>query len=215
MIGFDLDGVICDTYSVLRNQIKFRTKHDIHKEPQKYFKINIPMHTDLEVGNLINTIILENSDEIQFLPNAKEYLVKIHRLIKYPICFITAREHFLTTVTRKWLDDNLSGTGVKFKVFFCKSKFKVAHCKDLGLKYFVEDKPFTIDELSEHIHKVYVINQEWNLSWKPKRKNVVRLDSLREVYYHFGREENLICEKDIPKEKPTNNEVVYTQGLLF
>jgi len=176
-IAFDLDGVVIDTFSLLRQLFIDHWSHDIN--PHKRFEFTVPGRTEEEVSNLW----YNNLEDITYnslpLNNSILYLTQIYNN-KLPLVFITARnKKKLTDCTEAWLAKYLGD--IPFKVFYIKDKYKVKVLKALKIQYFVDDRFRTVNQVAPHIKKAYLFNHSWNLGRRAKHPNIERITSLGKI----------------------------------
>ncbi len=184
-IAFDIDQVIVDSTSVMKNYIK-----DIYGTTfgnfEDQFEIKIPGLDKHQVSDILRDSILENSLDSKPLEDSIEYLNKFYEYYNYkPLVFITARDNRLESITHEWLDKYLN---VPYFVYFDSDKIKIL--KKLNIKYFVDDKYETIINCASCLKKSFLYNQSWNVGKKLIYDNIIRINSLKEVYNYILNIEN-------------------------
>ena len=177
-IAFDLDGVVINTFPLLRQLFIDHWSHDI--TPHKQFEFTIPGKTKEETNNLW----FNNLEDITYnsppLDNSILYLTQIYSINRLPLIFITARaKKQLKRCTKTWLKKYLGD--IPFKVIHIKGKYKIKVLKTLGIKYFVDDRFRTINQITPHIVKAYLYDQSWNTGRRAKHPNIKRIKSLKEI----------------------------------
>jgi uncharacterized HAD superfamily protein len=162
-IGFDIDGVVADTGGAfVRIASEEYGINSISLEDITSFEVVDCLHMDQDIieeifGRLLNDPLLAGLQPMQGA------ITVLHSLAeKAPLTFVTARpdeepiarwlKHFLQPAI--FAKIRLVAMGVHDK--------KTSYIKDLGLKYFVDDRLQTCRKLAEAGITPLVYNQPWN-----------------------------------------------------
>lgn len=179
MIAFDLDDVIANTSPILIRGFARTLGMNVPKDrPQ--FKITIPGYDDATIGAFINKFLYEGtlSGELDAEAHAVDALSRIHEMTKTPIYIVTARdERQLGAVTRKWVSDTMKK--IPHELHFTNGASKVPFIPP-GCRFFVDDKPENIYELSRYMEMVFAVRKKYN-EHMSKIPNVVRITGLQSV----------------------------------
>lgn len=177
MIAFDIDGVVCDTHTPFRKYIVSR--FGIEDDPTKYF-LDIPGKTDREIHSIINSFILENYDLFKPYPDAIIGLKKFSKYLDKPLTFITARNKILNDCTRKMIKKFIPG--IEFNIINSEEHNKG---KDVGKRmYYVDDQYENLHTLTS-LKMGFLMNRSWNKETPISSPNIVRVNTLIEVFELF------------------------------
>lgn len=163
-IGFDIDGVVADTGGAfIRIAREEYGLHSISLEDITFYEMVNCLDVDQKIIDDIFTRLHDEplSSGIQPMEDALNVLHKLAKLT--PLTFVTARpekepiaswlKHFLKpTVYREM---KLVAMGVHDN--------KAPYIKNLGLKYFVDDRLQTCKKLASEGITPLVYNQPWNM----------------------------------------------------
>lgn len=164
-IGFDLDGVVADTGSAfIRIANEEYGLYSLSLKDITYYDVVDCLDVDHKIINEIFTRLHDEplSSGIQPMEDAIKVL---HRYAEHvPLTFVTARpekkpiamwlKHFLKSSAYENM--RLVATGVHDN--------KTPYIKDLGLKYFVDDRLQTCQKLATEGITPLVYNQPWNMN---------------------------------------------------
>lgn len=162
-IGFDIDGVVADTGGAfIRIALEEYGINSITLEDITSFEVVDCLDMDREIIEEIFSRLLDDPLNAGLKP-MHDAIPVLHGLAeKAPLTFVTARpheepiarwlKHFLAPATYDKI--RLVAMGVHDK--------KTSYIKDLGLKYFVDDRLQTCQKLAEAGITPLVYNQPWN-----------------------------------------------------
>lgn len=181
MIGFDLDGVICDLYTPFRRSILLSFGVDTEHFCSTFnFIENLPcFESPDEAYEHFHTFI--EKEHSCFLPylGVRETLYYLNYLLK-KIPIVTARKN-IEELTENWLSSVFPE--INFDMHYCSSVDKPRILSELGLRYFVEDRYRTTVSIAKEvpsIETVFLVNRSWNIGRKLPDK-VVRVDLLSDI----------------------------------
>jgi len=173
MIGFDLDGVVCDLESEVRRRILDRCGYDIHESDHRTFEIQVPGWKSSQVWEVINGVISDCSAKP--FPGVQTVLKDIYFLTGQPIFFLTARTD--RDATLKWLHRNIDTPFDAHLVASSKDKWRFI---PQHIRYFVEDRLSTANDLAERGIGMFLVNRHWNIG-RGTHPDVHRVNDLGEV----------------------------------
>ena len=162
-IGFDIDGVVADTGGAfIRIALEEYGINSITLEDITSFEVVDCLDMDREIIEEIFSRLLDDPLNAGLKP-MQDAIPVLHGLAeKAPLTFVTARpheepiarwlKHFLAPATYDKI--RLVAMGVHDK--------KTSYIKNLGLKYFVDDRLQTCQKLAEAGITPLVYNQPWN-----------------------------------------------------
>lgn len=176
IVGIDLDGVLCDTYLHF-----FKVANKISKKNLTMTHYEFPDcgFTPKEVEKAWSHIRHTRNfwETVGTLPNTKQ-LMRLQERIT-PI-FITSRVSTdgidVVAQSQNWLERNY---GIRDALVVVTKK-KGEEARDLGIEYFIDDKPENCEEVLKHVPgcKVYIQNATYNVQFRHNRIN--RVQSLNE-----------------------------------
>lgn|SRR5574343_368837 len=179
-VGYDLDGVIADSYSAFRARCISKLNHDPLIGHDEYM-VAIPGLSYEEVHDLYMEVFAEGDLIIPF----PDYLFlldamrrdKIERLL-----ILTARPQEFAKQIEKWLWSVGLLAPLNDRCFFMQttSSKKAEILKSMGVGYFVEDRARTASHIADMGVKSYLVNRPWNAS-RPVHPRVIRVDSIQQV----------------------------------
>jgi len=184
--GFDLDGVIANTHTILREAFILKYNHDIDKGLNEY-KIKIPGVSSDEIVFEIRQAICDYIDITFPYPTVVEILLEIYEIIKKPIPIITARSEKIYDHTQYWCKKNLkcpvnitccgeSGTSLTKNDIIIKREFDI----------WVDDRFKIANEIAPFVTRSFLINRIYNMGRK-EAINVQRIDDLLPVLQFIKR----------------------------
>lgn len=181
LIGYDLDGVLCDTMPCFVQH--WKEKYDWVIEDTDNRQFEMPMPPGYNFKDIHQDIIdAINTFQPYMYPHA--YALEIvreigNKLNQVPI-IITARHPENEEITRRWLNHWLA---YPFDLVLTGNKNKadaVAECE--GMLYFVEDRYKTAHQISHVCEKVYMPRRVWNQGRELTQSNIIPISNLIEVY---------------------------------
>ncbi len=187
IIGFDLDDVVVNSETFIRNYILKKEGYDIGLNREEYL-IKIPGHDNKYADDLVKEAY-SHIEEAGPVKNALQTIKKIYELTNQKIIFITARhitgwipgKVTLKKKTIDWLEEYISGSN-KFQWDVV---FSNGHPKSTVLpkemKYFVEDVAYFANDLSKKLETVFLIDKAWN-KYAMIESNVIRVKNIDIVY---------------------------------
>lgn len=178
LIGFDIDGVVADTVEAFFRLAKERHGIEGFTAAQiTEFDVAKCLPIPAEIIDTIFAALLENplDADLRPMPDSVAVLTALSRFA--PLTFITARP--LRQPIAEWLKQVLG------PVTFSRVRLvamgdhdnKAAHLKDLGLRYFIDDRAETCLGLKEQGFSPIVFNQPWNRG----RHQLPSVSSWREI----------------------------------
>jgi len=182
MIAFDLDGVIVDTYEVMRKRLLEKFGVNFPKETHTSFNFDIPDVDPKEIQKCIDDIMVHDTISAKPLGNSIEVLKKIYYDYNLPIVIITARPHISKDNTVAWLKRYLEDT--PFKLFVTQNGKKNFYIAVNNIRFFVDDRYKTCHEVSPIVEKVFLFDSPWNQR-TIKEKNIIRIKKLNEVFKYI------------------------------
>ena len=178
-IGFDLDGVIINTYDVMEDRLYREFGVHFPKETHDQFKFDIPGVDWMEIQRVIDDCMINDMLTAEPLNNSIEFLEELYYTTKKPLFFITARPSTSKDGTEKWLKKHLKD--IPFCLFLTGNGHKNFYIEVNSLQYFVDDRFKTCMEVSPIVKKVFLFDSPWNQ--RPITKsNVVRIKNLDEIF---------------------------------
>jgi len=160
-IGFDLDGVICDTYSgafkVLKEMYpKQVTKDNFDSKWENSFNLTVSQVTNCFVECARRGIFRE----LKYYQDAKQALERLSR--HYRIFIVTWRNYLPNAMsdTLYWLDSNRIPY---YRVVMTKNKFKVAAREDF--KFFIDDNVNMCNRVAKTtMVPTFLFRRPWNIN---------------------------------------------------
>jgi len=163
LIGFDIDGVVADTGGAfIRIAAEEYGINSITLDDITSFEVVDCLDMDQEIIEEIFTRLLDDPLTAGLQPMADAIPV-LHRFAaEAPLTFVTARPH--EEPIARWLKHFLQ------PATFAKTRLvamgvhdnKTSYIKDLGLRYFVDDRLQTCHMLAKEGITPLVYNQPWN-----------------------------------------------------
>lgn len=164
--GFDIDDTLISLREHafhLYNKKLHKDVHVDHFHALKTVEIHEPFGLDGDEGeNMWNSL----SEEIYFTdcptyPSAVEFLQKL-TANGHEVYYITARNKVFAERTKEWM--KAQGFPVKDDHFFCgmADHEKIDVIQNLGLDYYMDDKPAVLDTLAETGIQLLVKDQSYN-----------------------------------------------------
>jgi len=180
-IGYDMDGVLCDTMPAFQQYWLDNYDHIIDNTTLRGFEI--PFGENYNFKNLHKDIIAAiNMFQPYLYPHA--YALELVREIgtklnQVPI-IITARHRENYDVTVAWLDHWLA---YPYELIMSGNKAKADVISEQeGMLYFVEDRYKTVHSVAPVCEKVYMPRRTWNQGRELLRDNIYEVNNLIEVY---------------------------------
>jgi hypothetical protein len=191
MIGFDFDGVICDVQHIFRGHFfdKFGVVIDT-AETQPTYGFSIEDSPDFEPWwwDEIPVAIAKYQHICPPFAGAIYALEAIYTHFTLPyIQIITAREasNAVMQVTRLWCDQNFT---FPYQIDFCAtSDEKTELIGFFDIKYYIDDRFKTAQELAPKLKISYLMNRKWNERDTPLNSNVERVDTLWQMKNHLAQ----------------------------
>jgi uncharacterized HAD superfamily protein len=184
MIGFDIDGVLCDSLSEVDKLFEKEVGHKVFANTRTWL-INDPTLSHIDINEFLTQSIIDIGNDAKPYPNVIEYISKIHTdIFKHKVIPIITSRHIRTKrITENWLNKYLGEYGIRFKLFF--SEYKVDIIRKLELKYFVEDRYETVKLVADNVNKVFMVNRPWNIYERITKFNIVQVNDIKEVYNYL------------------------------
>ena len=157
-IGFDLDGIICDTYpdtfAMLKKMYPNNVKgNNAHYNWEKEYNLT---------QDQVNKCFIECANkglfrELPVYEDAKRALYRIAR--HYRIFIVTWRNYLPNAIsdTLYWLDTNRIPY---YRLIMTKNKFKVAEQENF--KFFLDDNPTFCNRVAKTIVPTFLLRRPWN-----------------------------------------------------
>jgi len=164
-IGFDIDGVVADTGSAfIRIASRDYGLSSLSLSDITDFAVEDSLDVDREIITAIFTRLHDDpiSSGIKPMEGA---LPVLHRLAKQaPLTFVTARPE--RKPIDRWLKHYLEPAAYEKMRLVAMGVHdnKAPYIKELGLKYFVDDRLQTCQKLAEEGITPLVFNQPWNMN---------------------------------------------------
>jgi uncharacterized HAD superfamily protein len=163
LIGFDIDGVVADTGGAfIRIASEEYGINSITLEDITSFEVIDCLDVDQGIIEAIFTRLLDDPLTAGLQP-MEDAISVLHRFAdEAPLTFVTARPH--KKPIARWLKNFLQpATFEKIRlVAMGVHDNKTSYIKDLGLKYFVDDRLQTCRMLANEGITPLVYNQPWN-----------------------------------------------------
>jgi len=161
-IGFDIDGVVADTMEAFI-RLAFE-EYETVVAPEEITEFQVEDCLDLDpliVDEIFCRLLVEpGKSGLRLMAGAKDVLTEF---AEYgPLTFITARPQ--REPIADWLAEQLGGAVYDRARLVATGEHdgKVDHIRDLGLKYFVDDRAQTCIQLSAEGINPIVYHQFWN-----------------------------------------------------
>ena len=189
LLALDIDGVVADSYSLIRTCIRYSYGRNIDEIVNSYH-IRIP-DIPINIGGLFEDLILSHSNAIEPYSDAKEACHLLLNKIDYPIIFVTARRISGLENTKKWLREKLLLPKDSFSVIIKESHKKCNYLDKANISCFVEDRLRTANQLAdlECMNKTYLINRKWNVGRYTNNK-IIRKNNLLECIDDYLKGDN-------------------------
>ena len=170
-IGFDIDGVVADTgRAFLRIASREYGLHSISLNDITDFAVEDCLNVDREIIEAIFTRLHDEPLSSGIQP-MKDAMGVLHKLAEQaPLTFITARPG--RKPIDQWLKHYLdpAAYGKMRLVAMGVHDNKTPYVKELGLRYFVDDRLQTCQKLAQEGITPLVYNQPWNMNGHNMRK---------------------------------------------
>ena len=157
-IGFDLDGVICNSYPTCFNVLK-------EMYPDKVKGDNVEYNWEEKFGlseKQVNNCFVECANrgifrELPVYPEARKVLQDLAN--RYNIFIVTWRNYLPNAIadTLYWLDTN---SIPYYRMVMTKTKFKVAEKENF--KFYLDDNPMFCNRTAKTIVPTFLFRQPWN-----------------------------------------------------
>jgi hypothetical protein len=118
----------------------------------------------------------------------REVMLYLHDLTGLPITICTARKRTNADVTKAWLDLHLEGIPYQCYISCGREKYKIL--VDAGVRFFVDDRYKTIDNLWGHILGPILYRRPWNQGRK-REASCFQIRDLRDMIPLFNIENRL------------------------
>lgn len=162
-IGFDIDGVVADTAGAFIRLA--RDQYGLGNiDPAEITAFQVEDCLDIDSGKVEEIFAHLLTDPLDHglepMPNAIKVLNELATAA--PLTFITARPQ--KSPIEKWLQTFLSpAAGREMRlVAMGEHDGKGDHIKEMGLRYFIDDRAETCIRLAEEGISPFVFNQPWN-----------------------------------------------------
>ena len=163
LIGFDIDGVVADTGNAfIRLANEVYGINSITLDDITSFEVEDCLDVDQEIIEEIFNRLLDDPLSAGLLP-MKDSITVLHRFAEEaPLTFITARPQEKPIAL--WLKNFLhpAAFGEIRLVAMGEHDNKTSYIKNLGLKYFVDDRLQTCEALANEGITPLVYSQPWN-----------------------------------------------------
>ncbi len=182
MIGFDIDDTSFDLYPVVRTYFASKLGYDVH--PRTKHNQSIPGLSDDDMIFHIREVLTKYNEMINPCPHAIEAFENFYELTNTPIIFITARRPIVNEATLELLNSKMT---TPFILYHSKSSEKKDVIRQLGLKYFVDDRMSNVRSCRNVCKMVFLMNRLWNLN-REATLNITRVNNLMDVFNYVRRE---------------------------
>jgi uncharacterized HAD superfamily protein len=164
-IGFDIDGVVADTGSafirIARDEYGLQS---ISLEDITYYEVVDCLNVEQSIVEAIFTRLHDNPLPSGIMPMEGAFDV-LHALAEHgPLTYVTARS--LKGPISMWLEHHVEPgpfADMRLEVMG-EHDNKAPYIKDLGLRYFVDDRLQTCQNLAREGITPLVYNQPWNMN---------------------------------------------------
>lgn len=181
-VGFDFDGVISDTYNIFRGHFWDAFDIDIGSwQNQRKFMFDAPGIPFEKQWAEIQVAIIKYQQLCPACEGSIEALQNYHNKRERPIYILSAREPSSTMemVTRTWLDKHLK---IPYELQLVDmSEDKRAILIDREIKYYVDDRFKTVNELADILDISFLFRQPRNFGRTITKQNIKRVDNLTEM----------------------------------
>lgn len=174
MIGFDMDGVICDLMTPVRQKILDRYGYDVDAS-ERTFKVQVPGVEDKDIWQIFGEAI--RSGEAEPYPEAPAVLDELYRMYREPIFILTARQGRHALSTLEWFDKYIPCPVDVRMVDSAKEKWLNM---PRHITHFVEDRLRTANDIANRGKDVFLVNRLWNTG-RETNPYVTRVDNLSAV----------------------------------
>lgn len=185
IIWVDLDEVLSETMDFLLNKNDNKIgNYKIVKEDIKNYYIHKIPNLDLSLEEAIEWFQIPMNNDI-FNLKIKAVNGALNKLIEfktnwYKIVVVTARiEEKFWKYTEKWLEKyfpDLIDEIIFTDHFTDKHRHKSEVCKELWIKYMIEDNMDYAIELAKNDVKTYLLKKPWNSHRKEKHENLIKIN---------------------------------------
>lgn len=185
-IAFDLDGVIANTYPILREGFFNLYGIDIH--PCNTYSIidKLKENDKDKFYKDVREILEFYSQQIYPYSKSVEFLKEIYNKTRNPILIVTARDCSLYESTHGWLLKNLT---VPYELFMVNEEWKKHYLLYRGVRYWCEDRLKQANYIGQGRTKVLLMNRIWNLN-RETNENTIRVNDFEEVF-------KLLCDSGV------------------
>lgn len=186
LLAFDFDGVIANTYPVLREGFFNLYGVDIHP-CDRYSIVDKLKESDKENFYKDVRLILDNYSQFTYpYPKSIEFLENIYKNTRQPLLIVTARDCSLYESTHGWLFKNLT---VPYELFMVDEEWKKYFLSYRGVRYWCEDRLKQANYLGQGRTKVFLMNRIWNMN-REVNENTIRVNDFEEVF-------KLLCDNGV------------------
>ena len=191
-IAFDFDGVISDSYFIFRGHYFDMFGHNMEAEKDHHcFEMDI-VHNPLFEDWWWKEIPVAIAQYQHIAPPIHESAEALKAFYDYygEVVIITAREpsDAVMQVTKQWCDKVLD---FPYEIFFvATSRDKKNAMMREGIKYYVDDRWYTCQMLSEILTISFLFDRPWNdISHRSEvlANNVIKVDSLWTMFENLKR----------------------------
>lgn len=191
MIGYDFDGVLCDTMPAFLAYWKAKYDWVIADFDTRQFEM--PFQPDYNFKDVYDDIA-ESINEYNAYCYPHAFAMELvremaNRSNEVPI-IITARVEENRKVTEMWLQHWL---GIPYELELTNGKTKAELIAEHdGMLYYIEDRFQTVNEIAPVCEKVYMPTRVWNTGRPLQHDNIMPVANLIEVYNDiFGDEDEV------------------------
>jgi uncharacterized HAD superfamily protein len=166
VIGFDIDGVLANSFPIIREGILNLYNIDINAADMYVYDLpEIGVSHD-ELLTSINKIIKDK--EILPYPGVVDVIQRLYNILDDEILIVSSRPNYIYQETQNWFSKWFPE--VRFNIIF--SDEKEEPILDNKCMVFVEDNIDNANKISKCIPLVYLMNRSWNSG--PTEWNVYR-----------------------------------------
>ena len=177
-VAYDLDGVVIDTYELIRKCLLENFNLDFKREEHTTYYFKVPKTSEHEVNVAIAQYLHDHWEESQPMPGSIWAIKKIAKITQMPPVFITARSIDTYTTTNMWLRKHLD---IPYFIHLTTFTPKEDIVKDLKVDYFVEDRYKEAISCAPVVEKMFLYNSPWNMNRDLTHDNIIRIDNLNDM----------------------------------
>lgn len=180
MIAFDIDGVICNSYSIFEKYAKLMWPGK--KIGNRTFQVVIPGVDYSKIVSLYREVVEDHSDEMLPEFEAKEGLQSFYEFLNEPLILITSRQNSFSMrkSTERWLDTHIQ---IPYRLLMIEDKLPVI--RHYNLSYMIEDRYKTAHQLATANVCSFLVTRPWNDRRMVMLPNVIRVRSIQDAFDVF------------------------------